>query len=79
MAAVTKLSHEGSDLRGIITASNGVELKYELRKMRKWNIGLRRHVMALTGEITIIYPGGYAHYPDWESAFVDVEKCAPFM
>lgn len=77
MAKVTKFCHETSDGRGIITASNGVEFKYELRKVRKWNIGLRRHGMALTGDVTVIYPGGYAHYSSFDSAFADIEKYAP--
>lgn len=60
-----------------ITADNGVVCRYELRKVRRWNIGARKHMNELTGEITVIFPtGSFKHFPDWKSAKEAVETAS---
>ena len=59
-----------------ITASDGTILRYELFKVRKWNVGLKRHVMELTGEITV-YSADESTYrvePCWSDAIMRAES-----
>lgn len=67
---MAKVSVENST----ITAENGFECRYELRKVRRWNIGARKHMNELTGEITVVLPSGsFKHFPNWETAKSFVE------
>ena len=57
--------------KGLIITAAGREYGYELRKERRWNIGRRKHILELTGEITVIFEGrSYRHFKDWSSAFL---------
>lgn len=52
-----------------IIAPNGVGFPYSLPKRRRWNIGLRRHVMELTGRISVrISDGVSLDCADWSQA-----------
>lgn len=41
----------------VIIAKNGDAYPYELEKRRQWNVGRRKHVMELTGNIIVKAPG----------------------
>lgn len=38
--------------------SDGMRLRYELGRTRRWNIGLRKHVNELNGSVVLYYPNG---------------------
>jgi hypothetical protein len=59
-----------------ITASDGTVLRYELFKVRKWNVGLKRHAMELTGEITVYSADGSTYRVEscWSDALMRAES-----
>ena len=49
-----------------ILAESGRSYPYRLERKRRWNIGLRRHENALTGNIVVILgDGAYTVCRDW--------------
>jgi len=63
--------------RGIIRAQSGFECRYTLERERRWNIGLRRHHNALTGEIRVYAPNGVSQcVVGWRAALALVDKYA---
>ena len=81
---MTKIDYRGCFVdvqKQQIVAPNGETYHYELLKTRKWNIGLRRHALQLTGEISVFFPAesrgrivSVGYYPDWGSACATVAK-----
>ena len=56
-------------LQETIGFEHGFTCGYRLERKRSWNIGLRRHTYALTGNIEVIFPNGaYCAYADWDKA-----------
>lgn len=52
-----------------IVSPKGVVYPYRLPKRRRWNIGLRKHVMELTGRIEVIFGNGVSlDCADWSQA-----------
>lgn len=58
-----------------ITASDGTVMRYELERVRRWNIGLRKHAMELTGEIRVYSPDGSTYRVEdcWSDALLCAE------
>jgi len=63
--------------RGIIRAQSGFECRYTLERERRWNIGLRRHVNELTGNIRVHAPNGASQcVSGWRAALALADKYA---
>lgn len=52
-----------------VTLDNGEVRPYTLERKRRWNIGMRKHVNELTGNIVLWTPnkGAYSIYESWDA------------
>ena len=61
-------------LGGTVLGLSGRRYPYRLERARRWNIGLRRHRVELTGRIVLLYGGGRLSYHDtWQQCLDAVD------
>ena len=60
--------------RGVIIGKRGTEIRYTLERERRWNVGLRKHHMALMGDIRVHAADGRSRcVADWPAAIALAE------
>lgn len=59
-----------------VTSKAGDVYRYTLERKRAWNIGLRRHVNELTGNIILYWPrnASLAAASNWPEVFTKIDK-----
>jgi len=60
-------------LGGTVLGLSGRRYPYRLERARRWNIGLRRHSVELTGRIILHLDGRLSYHDNWQQCLDAVD------